>query len=41
VSMLLFDVLLLGSVAGRPRHDSVPRRRPVGGVPAGRETMIG
>jgi hypothetical protein len=41
VSMLLFDVLLAGSVAGRRRGTLSWRGRPVGGVPAARETMAG
>jgi glycosyl transferase family 2 len=39
VSMLLFDVLLAGSVAGRRRGTLSWRGRPVGGVPVARETM--
>ncbi|WP_448607935.1 glycosyltransferase [Geodermatophilus sp. URMC 60] len=41
VSMLLFDVLLAGSVAGRRRGTLSWRGRPVGGVPVARETMAG
>ena len=41
VSMLLFDVLLAGSVAGRRRGTLSWRGRPVGGAPAARETMAG
>ncbi|MGR6963611.1 glycosyltransferase [Geodermatophilus sp. URMC 61] len=41
LSMLLFDVLLAGSVAGRRRGTLSWRGRPVGGVPAARETMAG
>jgi hypothetical protein len=39
LSMLLFDVLLAGSVAGRRRGTLSWRGRPVGGVPVARETM--
>jgi Glycosyl transferase family 2 len=38
VSMLLFDVLLAGSVAGRRRGTLSWRGRPVGGAPATRDT---
>ena len=41
LSMLLFDVLLAGSVAGRRRGTLSWRGRPVGGVPVARETMAG
>jgi hypothetical protein len=39
VSVLLFDVLVAGSVAGRRRGTLSWRGRPVGGAAAGRETM--
>lgn len=39
VSMLLFDVLLAGSVAGRRQGTLSWRGRPLGAAPAGRETM--
>ncbi|WNV77324.1 glycosyltransferase family 2 protein [Geodermatophilus sp. DSM 44513] len=41
LSVLLFDVLLAGSVAGRRRGTLTWRGRPVGGVRAVRETMTG
>ncbi|SDY18293.1 Glycosyltransferase, catalytic subunit of cellulose synthase and poly-beta-1,6-N-acetylglucosamine synthase [Geodermatophilus africanus] len=40
-SVLLFDVLLAGSLTGRRRGTLSWRGRPVGGVPAARETMAG
>jgi hypothetical protein len=41
LSMLLFDVLLAGSVAGRRRGTLSWRGRPVGGAPGAQETMTG
>jgi hypothetical protein len=41
LSVLLFDVLLAGSVAGRRRGTLSWRGRPVGARPPARETMAG
>ncbi|SHN67498.1 Glycosyltransferase, catalytic subunit of cellulose synthase and poly-beta-1,6-N-acetylglucosamine synthase [Geodermatophilus obscurus] len=41
LSMLLFDVLLAGSVAGRRRGTLSWRGRPLGAIPVARETMAG